>query len=1156
MRRSKSGNHHRASEAGFTFAELALGLLVLVTIASVMISHLTVNLSATVNERDRLYAFGKAQAILAEIQCLVDDGDGSSDSLDALDDGIVNKDALTIMRDDNGEFVLPDHPVSGNYQRAGDWVWSRRITVQPFSGIDNRNVRYVTVRVFQRNSQGQEREVADVSAVVSAAGAAFPTTQVFDLYLIAIENIPGWWVFMDSIRPFVESTITDLETRNPGLEVRTHWITQSSYGRDQAYRPYVNEAQDSLQTISEVYHYPGRMPAGSASTYYYVPHNIKARISQDGDEVGGYEQATNPHPYALCDFFNHSVRYPDEVRLYNQRVADVTAWEQAVADAAAAGQPAPTMLHNTSKEPTLRLFLEDLNRNPDRFKNALIVNLHGELLPVPALRNYSDAAKLPDHPELAEVRVVTHPERLRTPRDNDPSESEDAAFRVYAYNTNTDEYEGPDRIELPIAVEVMGVNLTDPSTPAPDVLSQVNLEYLQGGVSVEGDNTYFTDFRDAKVEGDPSIRAGEMYYSAQFVANGAESFTRILLYNTPCVAPFVDTRGLRDSTRAQLYGMAYQPSPCGNEGTFDRNLGSTGSRPKNTARWRFEVPRQAFSVPLFTDPNGNPDSQSGDVTLEVRTRIWTGPTAETSGTMWPPEERNEPTNLSRTYTWWADSPDDVPITERSQFQGDPRHVPYMDLMDEAGDLSNGYNWFFDSLRNNGVDAAKDHPGLDSNRLRNLWRGYTSFDAPRMLELYRKGLVTSQGVYTTLTGFSYYYMGMGGEIGYDAANGYPYSIPVDLTPYGVLGSAGFINTITQTRTYVRSNEGGSDYWWSIPWLGEIYPDSEHARWIALGNLPAGANSSTYRHSAVDLVHDGSSSKAYGTAMRRSIHRLKEEGCTSFFNTGSSSSTFHHQYSSGIGSLTAVGQQIADNYNFNMPTMAPISRPFGLSLSGHGTVGSEWNFSPYTERFGTSLLQLYYTHPSGNAGSGLVQVRDPWNSSAAYVVVNGIDRTTFIAKYAVLSLIHSFFEAGGSLVQHRILQPPRVEITHPTDITDLVNPSSIDIQINVTWRRWDGMPYTNTGSVTEDENELDYVVMYSNDGGDSWFHLGWDDPAMPGVRPTDNKYITADGGVGPETFSWNTPSFQFPQGSYYLRVDCFRRGAPIHYSYHKTKLFIQR
>ena len=257
-------------EAGFTFAELTFAMLILVVSSAVLINHLSVNYSTTAVERDRVFAFSKAQAILSEIQAFVDGGgvDAAVD-LDVLDDGIVTKNALTIQTD-NGTLVLPDHPVSGNYQRDGQWLWSRRITVQPFLGLNNRNVRYVTVRIFKRDSDGNESAMADLSAVINSAGSAYPTTQVFDVYLLAIENIPGWWVFMDSIKPFVESMITDLENRNPGMTFRTHWITKAAFGRNQAYRPFINEEVDSLEPITEVYHYPGAMPDGSASSFYYV----------------------------------------------------------------------------------------------------------------------------------------------------------------------------------------------------------------------------------------------------------------------------------------------------------------------------------------------------------------------------------------------------------------------------------------------------------------------------------------------------------------------------------------------------------------------------------------------------------------------------------------------------------------------------------------------------------------------------------------------------------------------------------------------------------------------------------------------------------------------------------------------------------------------
>ena len=62
-----------------------------------------------------------------------------------------------------------------------------------------------------------------------------------------------------------------------------------------------------------------------------------------------------------------------------------------------------------------RLFLEDLSTKPDAYRHAMILNLHGDVLPMPAIRNYSDAAS--DPIGLPNLRCVTHPERLHTRRD-------------------------------------------------------------------------------------------------------------------------------------------------------------------------------------------------------------------------------------------------------------------------------------------------------------------------------------------------------------------------------------------------------------------------------------------------------------------------------------------------------------------------------------------------------------------------------------------------------------------------------------------------------------------------------------------------------------------------------------------------------------------
>ena len=164
---SKSGPR---KEAGFTFAELAFAMLILVASAVVLINHISVNYSTTKTERDRVFAYSKAQAILAEIQGFVDRGqvDAAVD-LDVLDDGIVSRDALTIQTD-GGTLVDPDHVVSGNYQREGQGVWSRRITVQPFLGLNNRNVRYVTVRISKRDRAGKMFEDDGLTGTMRANG--------------------------------------------------------------------------------------------------------------------------------------------------------------------------------------------------------------------------------------------------------------------------------------------------------------------------------------------------------------------------------------------------------------------------------------------------------------------------------------------------------------------------------------------------------------------------------------------------------------------------------------------------------------------------------------------------------------------------------------------------------------------------------------------------------------------------------------------------------------------------------------------------------------------------------------------------------------------------------------------------------------------------
>ncbi len=1158
------------AEAGFTFAELAFALLILVIGAVVLINHISVNFSSTATERDRVFAFSKAQAILSEIQAYVDRGDiDAAIDLSILDDGTTTEPTLTVQTQPGtgdpgvGLLVAADHPISGNYQREGAWVWSRRIHVQQFIGLNNRNVRYVTVRIFKRDGAGIENPMAELSAVINSAASAFPTTQVYDVYLLAVENIPGWWAYMDSMKPFVESMLMDLENRNPGLSFRTHWITKAAFGRNQAYRPYTNAELDSHQVIPDVYNYPGLMPLGSGSGYYFVPDNFKARINVDGSEENGYHAADNPHPYALADFFNHAMRYPEEKALWEARVAEVEAREAQIRAAQLAGTAPPLPLGDMSKEPTLRLFLDDLAKEPTKYTNALIINLHGDLVPMPALRNYSDAAKdTVAHPNW---RVVTHPEELRT-RNGSAATTDPLRLRMYAYTDDPANYTGPDRMSEPMVVEVMGVDLIDYTDADEDRLASVaDLQFVAGGVMVNGSADYAMSWASATHVDDASHPAEEMYYSAEFVA-GAEPFTRIYLHNTPLGCPVVDTRGLANTERARLYGMEYIPAPLDAGPAFTTDLTSPGTAgPKNTARWTLELGPTVLNTNRFVNAAGGRYNPTGDVMMTVKTRIASnmslGDTAwQSGGVMFP--VASQPDNLSTTYAWWSDSREDVPFTERAQFHGDPRHLPYKDCFDGGDDFPNSYNWCHDSLVSGVENATLDFPSIDGARLRNLWDSSLWCDVPRYFELLRTGIVESSCVYTSMSGFSCYYMGVGNDVGYDSTHGYPSSIPTDLTPYGATGT-GFLDTVTAPRKLPMA-WNGTTWWTGFPWLGELYPDSMGADFFdatsgfVRGNLPAGTGVGQVFQWEANAAYGSSSRLAWGTSITSHHQRTSVNGCSAFFNIGSSTSRFRHLFGSGSASLSGVGDQIAEDYTQAMPETAPASRPFQLNYAGPG--GSHWDYAPYTTRHTGSIEETFYEHSSGT-GSGVVKLTNPSGTKAGYVVVNGLDDTVegedaFLAQWAALSLVYSFCDAGQVGNANRILQLPRVEIEEPTDITELNNPAAIDVLFGIDWTRWDGKPYTQVGTFGEDESQLQYVLMWSADEGDTYYYVQDGAAATPGTLPASALHIETDTVGGDESYSWSVPSGTFPEGSYLLRIECYRDGAPLHFAWHQNRIYIQR
>ena len=1133
-----------------TLVEALVALAIVGMIVTSSVALITSALRSTKDNLNRQFASQKAVSMLEELRALIQTQNGTTTVvLDDYDDGTTNQPVLTTQRG----ITNPADVVSGNRRIGSRWLFERRVTVQRVRGAND--LRLVNVKVFVNEKTGP-RLLAEVAGLLSTIGTNAPPTQVYDIYLIAIENVPGWWVYMQNIVPFVEGAMQDLEARHPGLQFRKHWIRKLSYGRDPYYTPYVNEAADSTQSIPSVYFYPGLMPSGSAVENYYPPDFFSGRISVDGTLQNGYDATANAIPYSLADQYNNGMRYPEERALFDARVA--------------AGL-------ESADAPTFRLLLDEMYMHPSRYLNAIVINLHGELFPFPPVRNYSDAAKSPA--ALPNVRAVTHPERLRY------TNSDAVNLRVYSYHTNVaspasvPNWLGRGGTDTPISVVLKNINWT----PSPGAITAIT-----GGVDFNG-NGADDPYAVQSASSTPSTTSAptQMWWSSRI----SGSDTVIELHNSPLKSPCVtvtttcDSGGL-DSTK-RLYALEYIPSPVEDlpdalsPAPFATNLATTGNRTKNTARW-------VISIPTFALPS--------NAVITVETRIGTD---LTTGTMYPTE--NAASNLSRTFVWrgtdaWvfgdASNDPNLPLTERFQLLGDPRHCPYADLKlphVAAGRvrqdaLGMGYNRYFDDfqgttneratwpgwsyqnsaantwfgIKNNSADTTAGNDGWDTRS------GYIDADMSRIYQILRSAVVRSHAVYTTMTGFSYYYVGLGNEIGYDSANGFANSIPVSTMPFtGVAGSR-YEQSITDASSggvkYIRENTAApvtGDYWWSMSWLGELAPDSAWSTWSTTGNLPTGTGAGRFVRTL-----RGSIDKRLpaGTTLLNSVHRTSEEGCTTFFWADRTDRTFHHLYQDGtFGDLFTDGQDIADTYKLPLSATISIDRPFDIDVNDTGSNPDHFLQNVYGSPTALQPQAEFYRHSTGVYGSALLALRS--GSDASFVVVNGLSPTgtsgtAFISRWSFLSLVQSFLAAGryttgGVPDPSRVRELPRIAITQPNDDVDIENPTTLNVVWSSQWLRWDGLPYTpNYPANFAETATVSYTVLYSRDNGRNWLQITDDTPAKPGVRPTSGYLQTAT------TYSWSVPAARFPKGNYLIRVEAYRDGLPLHYSFHQYRAFFKR
>jgi hypothetical protein len=1201
----------RSSECGSSFLELMVALAVVGVAVMILVQQVTITLHEHVQDDEAQFAYRKAIGMLAELQASVDQGViATPDELDGSGDETLSPILTTRAVD------APDHLMSGNILLAsGEWKWYREIRVEPIEGVDRS--RFVRILVRRKNDRGGMSVAAATSGVLNVTVKAEPIVQEYDVYVLAIAQAPSLWQPLPGLRAQLEGLATEISGANPNLRLRLHWITNLGYGRDPHYVPYVNETQSSTQAAPWVYWYPGRLPWGAGASALYSAELLGGRVRTEQGVRNGYDEQANAYPYAIADRFNHCMRTPQARALFAQRVA--AGLEQADA-------------------PPLQVLLADLHQYPERFRNAIFVNLHGEGLPFPPLRNYADAAK--DPIGRPGVRVVAHPARLHTPRsggslrtqidelgasilaaaagaDDDAAEDLKNAYdktvdagkeldkgsptgaakklteasdkiataedvtsttrelllaqaaplitalstgatgtsgpelRVYAYKT--DPAQGSAVLGEPITVQIMGVDLTAGVNQAGGALA---IRRLVGGVDVAtglatGDARDYSHFEESI--GLPPTRAAqekpyEMSYEIGYVG-GAQAHTWVRLYNTPLVVPVWNDEGLTPEQR--LYGMEYVPAPIAADGfTIDPDTDGTG--PKNTARWQITISGAALPA--------------ADTCLEIRTRIGTD---TTTGRMWP--TAHQPQNLSTTYAWWTDSVDDVPLTERYQLLGDPRHNPYADLTAGGASFPHGYNWWFDDLRAGTVDASTAWPCLDRERLHDGFGAGVVEDLPRMLQIWRTALQSAGCVFTNPGGPLAGKLLLGGEIALPGAG-----VSVHGALYGQSSavavddvSAGSFTQIGASPLYQASSTtlGGRPLlttstpgFWVKEWLGELAPDALASGYTTSGNLVVGQNGArrTVRELAAPSGLPRGTDWCYASGTTPG-----DLGGASLLQIGSELSTFVHLAGqSGERATTATeAHAFAQTVGLAVPSSAPACLPFTLT----GRLSATLRQRKWTDSYPDQQAQLLEVLASGTSGHGAAVVRlAPPGSARAAWFVSFADTPTLPGDHRALAYkalafgLRALFVAGEPVRSDGVEPLPTVEIAEPQPYEKLRLPSHVALSWNTSALRFDGQPYTARypQEFAANEADLAYVVTYRRLDSDEGWRTVDGEPTEPGTRPSQQSQLIADVSAGGESFVLYLPADRFPAGSYLLRVDCVHRSRHVHVAHHEVRVKIER
>lgn len=417
--------------SGATLIEIAIaaGVVGIMVLGFALFQTATVKANQT--ERDRAFAQQKCMQMMEELKAKV-----AGDANTALDDYGQADTTYSFMLTTDQTVVngnIPSTPLSDNVAEKAGYRFVRQIWVRPLPR--DKGARQVTVRVFRSDGKNTPSVKAGAIPLASLANIFKSTpnivmpTQQYDIYSIGcIENSLGKTAYCaypwaDAIESYQNASINYLSTATSGLSMVIRPIRIASYGRDTYYSPvqndhdywtwYYDHSKSALiwnywnTPLNEVYFRPGHTdwwnilaPGYAQSSYWYTPTTpdgaeptVPTRFAVKHGNTAAHLYENQPF-YTYADQYNHAVRYYENIEKEYLR-AGKSQGGVGVPNPYLGTQWATSRWYPDTYEVTLRGLLDEMLEG--KRKNAIVVNNHGSLFPFIPMRNYSDAAKVPDH---------------------------------------------------------------------------------------------------------------------------------------------------------------------------------------------------------------------------------------------------------------------------------------------------------------------------------------------------------------------------------------------------------------------------------------------------------------------------------------------------------------------------------------------------------------------------------------------------------------------------------------------------------------------------------------------------------------------------------------------------------------------------------------